>query len=217
MELLGENGINPLCATTQHGVVEEEAHFFKEQNQHQQQQHGFNFDNLMLDDFNYELPALHPTHAAFEETLEGQKNQLVGYNKQVPLPVPPPSSLASLELLRNYGSRFKRLRKQNILTKTQTCASPKKLSSEDIIRLAGARYIQHSTTQWHDNLCIPMYPYYGSGLQGLLSEEENRDVELAQFLLAAAERVGCQQFQRANMLLSHFHHWNNSSVPGGVG
>ncbi|KAJ1425650.1 hypothetical protein SESBI_11008 [Sesbania bispinosa] len=192
MELLG--GINPLPTTTEH---ENETHFFKDQNHHQQ--HDFNFDNLILEDFNFE-PTLEPTHG-FQET-RGIKNQevaspqLVRYKKQAP-----PSSLASLELLKNYGSRFKWLKGKN-LRKIETCASPQnqKLSTEDIIRVAGARYIQHST-QWHDNLCIPMHPY-GTGLVGL-SEEENRDVELAQFLLAAAERVGCQQFERASMLLYH--------------
>jgi len=55
-----------------------------------------------------------------------------------------------------------------------------------------------------------MHPY---GLDfGGLSEEENRDVELAQFLLAAAERVGCQQFQRASRLLLHCQ--RNSSPNG---
>ncbi|KAK7278174.1 hypothetical protein RJT34_23199 [Clitoria ternatea] len=141
----------------------------------------------MLKEFNLE-PAMQPKQP-FQET------------KQVP-----PSSLASLELLRNYGSRFKRLRKESVGNDTETCVSPqKKLSTEEIIRLAGARYIQHSA-QWHDGSF--RLPIYGYGLGGLcLTEEENRDVELAQFLLAAAERVGCQQHERACMLLNHFQ-WN---------
>nr|KYP55085.1 DELLA protein RGL1 [Cajanus cajan] len=58
---------------------------------------------------------------------------------------------------------------------------------------------------------MPMHPY-GFGF-GILSEEENRDVELAQFLLAAAERVGCQQFERASVLLFHLQ-WNPSGGGG---
>ncbi|KAK7344375.1 hypothetical protein VNO77_13900 [Canavalia gladiata] len=153
--------------------------------QNLQQKHEFNFDNLILEEFNIE-PSLQSNH----ETKELKKQVL-------------PSSLASLELLSYYGSRFKRLRNQNISNdNTEICVSvsPQKLSTEEIIRLAGARYIQHSS-QWHE---IPMHPY-GFGL----SEEENRDVELAQFLLAAAERVGCQQFERASMLLFNFP-WNSS-------
>nr|KYP47582.1 DELLA protein RGL1 [Cajanus cajan] len=81
------------------------------------------------------------------------------------------------------------------------------MSTEEIIRVAGARYVQYSA-HWNDSFCIPMHPY-GLDLGGL-SEEENRDVELAQFLLGAAERVGCQQFERANRLLLHCQ-WNASA------
>ncbi|XP_057426788.1 scarecrow-like protein 18 [Lotus japonicus] len=207
MQLLGglTNTSNP-PPTTEH---EKEDHFSKEQNQQQQQQHDhFSFDNLMFQDFYFE-PALEPK-AAFQEPKE-QKNRgvessqffgfnkhLVGSNKQVP-----PSSLASLDLLKNYGSRFKRPRGQNILSKTKTCASPLKLSTEDILRVAGARFIQHSSsTQWQDNLCTPMHPY-ANGFSGF-SEEEIKDIELAQLLLAAAERVSCQQFERASFLLQNF-------------
>ncbi|KAK7392233.1 hypothetical protein VNO78_20664 [Psophocarpus tetragonolobus] len=156
------------------------------EDQNQKQQHDFNFDHLMLEEFTFE--PIQQLKQSFQET-KGPKN------KQVV-----PSSLASLELLSNYGSRFKRQGKQNISDGVDTYVSPQKLSTEEIIRLAGARYIQHST-QWHDDAFIPMHPY-GFGL-GVLSEEEHRDVELAQFLLAAAERVGFQQFERASMLLSH--------------
>ncbi|XP_047148027.1 DELLA protein 1-like, partial [Vigna umbellata] len=106
-------------------------------------------------------------------------------------------SLASLELLRNYISRFKRISEQNI---AKPSLDHHQISTEEIIRVAGARYVQYSA-HWNDSFCIPMHPY---GLDfGCLSEEENRDVELAQFLLAAAERVGCHQFERASRLLLH--------------
>ncbi|KAK7269604.1 hypothetical protein RIF29_22337 [Crotalaria pallida] len=192
MELL--EGNNPL-STTEH-----------EQNQQQQQhQHGNNFYNMMLEEFNFE-PALRQTRQ-FQET-RGLKNkqQLENYNKQVLLP---PSSLASsLELLSNYRSRFKSLMGKNI-SNNETCVHPHKLSTEEIMRVAGARYVQNSSpSHCHDNFCIPTHPY-GFGL-GVLSEEENRDIELVQFLLAAAEIVGCQQFERASILLLHCQ-WNTSS------
>ncbi|KAF7818134.1 DELLA protein RGL1-like [Senna tora] len=113
-------------------------------------------------------------------------------------------SLASLKLLSNYASRFKKLRIQDITNsnKSQACVDGQKLSAEEIVRVAGARYVQFSA-DWYDDFSIPMHPYdHGFGV-GVLSEEENRDIELAQFLLAAAERVGCHQYERASRLLLH--------------
>ena len=209
MELLGDK--NPIIpSTTEQG---KEHHLLKEQNQ-QQKQHDFKFDNLMLEEFSFD-PA--PQQAQpFQDTSALTKNQavgktssqqLVGYinNKQVP---PPRSLASSLDLLSNYGSRLKRLRGRN-LSNTESCVDLQKLSTEEIIRVAGARYVQYSS-QWQDNFCIPVHPYNQLGLAGL-SEEENRDVEVAQFLLAAAERVGCQQFERASTLLLHCQ-WNSSAV-----
>ncbi|KAL2323716.1 hypothetical protein Fmac_028095 [Flemingia macrophylla] len=163
----------------------------------QNQQDDFNFDHFMLEEFNFE-PVPQPKQLC-QETREPKNKQVL------------PSSLASLELLSSYGRWFKRVEKQNISRSVETSVSPQKLSTEEIVRLAGARYIQHSTTQWLDDACIPMHPY-GFGF-GILSEEEYRDVELAQFLLAAAERVGCQQFVRASMLLFHLQ-WNPSGGGG---
>jgi len=48
----------------------------------------------------------------------------------------------------------------------------------------------------------------------VLSEEENRGAKLARFLLAVAERVGCQKLECASMLLSHLV-WNSSGGGGG--
>ncbi|CAJ1969824.1 unnamed protein product [Sphenostylis stenocarpa] len=148
-----------------------------DEDHNQKKQHGFNFDHVMLDEFNFE-PVQLPKQSSFKETKGPKDKQVL------------PSALASLELLSNYGSRIKRLGKQNISDSVETCHS----------------------TQWHDDIYIPMHPY-GIGL-GVLSEEDNRDVELAQFLLAAAERVWCQKFERASMLLFHFH-WNSSGGSGG--
>ncbi|RDX65281.1 DELLA protein GAI1, partial [Mucuna pruriens] len=237
MELLGE--IDPLHAPNGKG-----AKLFKDQNQNQLRE--LKIDNLMLEEVNFypDMP-LQPTQL-FQETTGLMKHGVacsepVEYNKQVH------PSLASLELLRNYGSRFKRLREQNIstLSNIETSFDHHKMSTEEIIRVAGARhsghrkhilskniyvstskfclyifisliilgfamilnrYVQYSA-HWNDSFCIPMHPY-GLDLVGL-SEEENRDVELAQFLLAAAEKVGCQQFERANRLLFHCQ-WNSS-------
>ncbi|XP_015572330.1 DELLA protein RGL1 [Ricinus communis] len=103
---------------------------------------------------------------------------------------------SSLELLNNYGSGFKRL---NLNQVNNASNSQTKLSTEEIMRVAGARYIQFSD-QRYDDFSMLMHPF-GYALSGL-SEEETRDVELAHLLLAAAEKVGYQQFDRASRLLS---------------
>ncbi|XP_027349430.1 DELLA protein RGL1-like [Abrus precatorius] len=199
MELMGE--IDPLPPENGKG-----ANLFEGQNQQQQEQPKV--DNLMLEEINYFDPDMQvqPTQL-FQETTRLKKHgvansESVEYNKQTP------PSFASLELLRNYGSRFKKLSEPSTSTfsNIETSLDHQKMSTEEIIRLAGARYVQYSA-HWNDSFCLPMHPY---GLElGSLSEEENRDVELAQFLLAAAERVGCKQFERASRLLQHCQ-WNSS-------
>uniref|UniRef100_A0A7N2N3T7 DELLA protein n=1 Tax=Quercus lobata TaxID=97700 RepID=A0A7N2N3T7_QUELO len=68
------------------------------------------------------------------------------------------------------------------------------------MRVAGERYVRFSTqNQIYDDYWMPVHPF-GSALLGL-SEEETRDVELAHLLLAAAEKVGYQQYERASKLL----------------
>lgn len=59
--------------------------------------------------------------------------------------------------------------------------------------LFGERFFQFSAN-WKDNICMRMHPYV-CGLGGL-SDEENIDIELAQFLLSAAEMVGREQYER---------------------
>ncbi|PNY08409.1 della protein gai1-like protein [Trifolium pratense] len=97
-----------------------------------------------------------------------------------------PLSLSSLEILRNHGSRFN---KKNIIN-TKTCSNLEQhqmMSTEEIIRVAGTRYTQYSSSHWSENICIQTHPY-GFDFHGL-TEEQNRDIELAQFLFSAAERV----------------------------
>ncbi|KAG5055926.1 hypothetical protein JHK85_008436 [Glycine max] len=200
MEFLGE--IDPLPTEDGKG-----AKLFNDQDQKQLQEPKI--DNFMLEEVNFNPDMQMQPTQLFQETTGLMKHvrvnsELVEYNKQVP----PTPSLASLELLRNYGSRFKRLSEQNIstLSNIETSFDRQKMSTEEIIRVAGARYLQYSA-HWNDSFYIPMHPY-GLDLVGF-SEEENRDIELAQFLLAAAERVGCQQFERANGLLLHCE-WSSS-------
>ncbi|CAN0885365.1 DELLA protein RGL3 [Linum grandiflorum] len=119
---------------------------------------------------------------------------------------------ASLELLNSYGSGFRKLNSSNnnnnnIIINNQSAAistaaySTRKLSTEGVMRVAGERYIQLSDQQRCDDFSMLMHPF-GYALQGGLSEEETKDVELAHLLLAAAEKVGFHQYDRASRLLT---------------
>jgi hypothetical protein len=83
-----------------------------------------------------------------------------------------------------------------------------KLSTEEIMRLASAKFIQ-SSSQTADDLSMLSHPFdfsfYG------LSNEETKDVELAGFLFASAEKVGCQQFDRASKLLKECDRWSSNT------
>jgi hypothetical protein len=112
--------------------------------------------------------------------------------KQQPFP------LASLKLLSNYRNRFKRLNVEE----------SHKFSTEEIIRLAGVKFIRCSskTTDDLSMLCHPFdFSFYG------LSNEEKKDVELVGFLFASAEKVGCQQFYLASKLLSECDRWSSNT------
>ncbi|XP_068660502.1 DELLA protein RGL1-like [Aristolochia californica] len=117
--------------------------------------------------------------------------------------------LASLELLNNYRTaqqRFK-ISRENMKESSIPVASPVtagggELSTEDVMRVAGAHYIQTSVKD--DDLSMLRHPF-GTSLAGL-TEEEIKDVELAQLLLASAEKVGNQQFDRASRLLTQCYY-----------
>jgi len=182
---------NPLPKDNEHVP-----NMFNNQN-HDQQQQEFEVGNFisLLEDINLET------------------NQEKNHHHKVPIPKPlenniqkMPQYLSSLEILRNHGSRFNR--KNTINTKASSNLEQRqKMSTEGIIRVAGARYTQYSSSHWSDNFCIQTHPY-GFDLNGL-SEEENRDIELAQFLYVAAERVSLQQYERAKKLLLYCQ-WNSS-------
>lgn len=115
-----------------------------------------------------------------------------------------PFSLAGLELLKNYSKGFKRLNAKGIIEPSNDIActevaEDRKLSTEEIIRIAGTRFIQ-SSSQEADVPTMISHPFERSFLG--LSQEEIKDVELLEFLLAAAEKVGNHQFERASKLLN---------------
>ncbi|KAF8041683.1 hypothetical protein BT93_A0323 [Corymbia citriodora subsp. variegata] len=107
--------------------------------------------------------------------------------KDKPFQIP----ISSLELLRNHGSGFKRLIGDGVL-EPHTGHGKAELSTTEIMRIASAKYIQSSSGPG-DDLALPDY--------SCLSEEKIRNVQLAEILLAAADKVGCQQFDEASGLL----------------
>lgn len=132
MEFLGE--IDPLPIENR-----KRTKLFSDQNQKQLQE--TKVGDFMLEEVNFDPDMQLQQTQLFQETTELMQHGVassepVEYNKHVH------PSLASLELLRNYGSRFKRLSEQNIstLSNIETSLDYQKMSTEEIIRVAGARY-----------------------------------------------------------------------------
>lgn len=109
--------------------------------------------------------------------------------------------LSSLELQTNFGSGVEKLKGEICSDYEVNYAGGKKLSTEEIMRVAGERFIQLSTQRVDNSSLLLIHPY-GYAFSGL-SFEETQDVELGQLLLAAAEKVGHQQFDSASRLLTH--------------
>ncbi|KAI4297287.1 hypothetical protein L6164_037181 [Bauhinia variegata] len=105
------------------------------------------------------------------------------------------SPLTSLGLLKNYGCGFKQTRNFQTIDGSMAMDVERKLSTEDIIRIAGTRFVQSSSES------VDFHPY-DSCFSGL-SHEEKEEVELVQSLLASAEKISYQQFERASTLLNH--------------
>ncbi|XP_060216792.1 DELLA protein RGL1-like [Lycium barbarum] len=110
----------------------------------------------------------------------------------------PFSSLAPFEFLRNNPSRYKNTEGHKVRDMNDEANVYQKLSTMQIMRLAGERFIQFSSNKFI-NINSLLHPY-GSALSDL-SPEDNQDVELAQILLAAAEKVSDQQYDRARKFL----------------
>ncbi|KAI4364490.1 hypothetical protein MLD38_020573 [Melastoma candidum] len=99
---------------------------------------------------------------------------------------PPLTTL--LEILNQYKCGLRRMRD------TREGIRADGLSTVDIIRIAGAKFIQSSTSRDADgNLSAHLYDYYLHGYP----EEVKRNVRLGMTLLAAAEKVGDHKFVAA--------------------
>ncbi|KAK8509786.1 hypothetical protein V6N13_093634 [Hibiscus sabdariffa] len=142
----------------------------------------------------FDFNSVFSTNTAFEEFPRLGNAKAI---KEMPSSV----QLSSLELLSNYGKSLKKLRSSNDGSNGDEGNERvrKKLSTEEIMRVAGARYVQFSDMRY-DDFSMVMHPF-GHALSGL-SDDETKDVELVHLLLTAAEKVGYEQFERASRLLS---------------
>ncbi|XP_058071188.1 protein NODULATION SIGNALING PATHWAY 2-like [Magnolia sinica] len=113
-----------------------------------------------------------------------------------------PKKKKAFQLLRNYISGYKRLRGENLNKSSEEAPQPTKggreLSTDDVMRIAVARYIQFSL-EMEDGLSKLKLPL-GSMLSGF-SDEETEDVELTHLLLASAEKIGNWQYDQVRNLL----------------
>ncbi|XP_059435115.1 DELLA protein RGL1-like [Corylus avellana] len=172
-------------------------------------------DSGSLDDQHFDIVSP-PLQTCLEEI-----QKLGEFTTLIPQVVPrkekrQPFSLASLELLNNFGNGFKRLHGDSKIepSNDMPCAKVeegRKLSTEEVMRLAGANFIQSSSSQTAD-VSMLSHPF-DSSFYGL-SNEETKDVALVEFLFSSAEKVGCQQFDRASRLLSQCDDWcSNTGNP----
>jgi hypothetical protein len=127
--------------------------------------------------------------------IESGIGDLLEHNKEKQLPF----SLASLQLLQKYGNGLKRLNdierriEPNIDPSTPK-VKKQELSTEEIMKIAGARFIQSSNTDVHFN-----HPFDLSFSS--LSASEAKNMELAELLFSSAEKLSNQQFNSASRLL----------------
>ncbi|KAH7666615.1 Transcription factor GRAS domain-containing protein [Dioscorea alata] len=111
--------------------------------------------------------------------------------------------LSSLEILNSYKPCHNRLQVGNLNEEivgfdSNSLDGEMRLSTEEIVKFAAARYIELSSPTEGDNSMLrnPL----GLSLSGF-NNEEIQNVELASLLLAAAEKVSNQQYDRASNLL----------------
>ncbi|CAN1219501.1 DELLA protein GAI [Linum perenne] len=110
-----------------------------------------------------------------------------------------PDTLSGLFDLLGRGGNGRRKRNSNETSNVEVVEeadSVVRLSTEELFRIAGARFIQSYSKSGDlgTNPCDISF-------SGVLSDEERENVELVEFLLTAAEKVGDGQFERAAKLL----------------
>lgn len=156
----------------------------------------------LLDDLNFEVDCP-PLQTCLKEIANLGSKQIGIQDSQDEKEKGHPFLLASLELLKNYGHRLKKLDGDKIVELSSNTSlsrlSEQNLSTEEIIRLAGVNFIQ-TTSSVGDPLAAFSHPYRLSFSD--LSDQEMKDAQLVLLLLFAAEKVYHQEFHRASKLLN---------------
>lgn len=159
--------------------------------QHQQFADFGSLDDLFLD-------VVSPPFQSFRDEITylgdiaSQDSDLIESNKKNPRVFPS----ASLEILKKYGSRLRRLKSDEINVQRSRISS-QKLSTETIIRLAAEEFIQ--STQSSSKLRVLSHPYPSAFLDQ--SGEDYRAVGLVQNLLSCVQNVSQKQYERASRIL----------------
>ncbi|XP_058084085.1 scarecrow-like protein 18 [Magnolia sinica] len=107
--------------------------------------------------------------------------------------------LSSLDILNRYRTdrTISNADKRSELPSEASCNY--QLSTEEVMRVAGARFIQFSGHA-DENLSLLTHPF--SSLFSGLMDEDVKNVELVQLLLSSAEKIGHRQYERARKLLT---------------
>ncbi|KAF5464756.1 hypothetical protein F2P56_014808 [Juglans regia] len=176
--------------------------------QQQEMQHVSLSGYGLVDDLQFHIGSPRLQTCLEEISKLGESSTLIPYNEPKNRNQQPFSLL-----LNNSENRFKGLNNGDRIVEQSngmpcTKVEDRKLSTEEILRLAGAKFIQ-SSSQTADCLSTLSHPFEFA-FNGL-SNEENDDSELAEFLFASAEKVGFQQFCRANKFLNQCDHWSSKT------
>ncbi|KAK9136688.1 hypothetical protein Sjap_007282 [Stephania japonica] len=127
--------------------------------------------------------------------------------------IPSPVHFPSL-ILAKYADKFKLLNKKESESnydhdKSSRTVKCSRLSTVDVMKVAGARYVQLFVEE-DDEFSMLQHPF-GYALSGR-SHAEIEDVELAHLLLASVEKIGNRQYERASKLISQCR--NKASLTG---
>ncbi|GMN55188.1 hypothetical protein TIFTF001_024294 [Ficus carica] len=184
-------------------------------NQYSPMDNGYCRDGHATDEFVFSIYELQQQHQQSWSPGDPQKYEISPQIEASPTMEPNigvkeyPFSLAALEILNNHGSGFKRLKGRRIIVPYDDTATinegseDQKRSTEEILRIAGERFIKYSSQQ------ATGHPFRSS-FSGL-SYEEMKNVELVELLLSSAEKVECQQYESARRLLNLCGHLSSDT------
>ncbi|KAJ9699775.1 hypothetical protein PVL29_005578 [Vitis rotundifolia] len=183
----------------------------KYQQQEDEQQKQSFLDYEFLDDLHFDVVS-QPIQLCQEDYMMNPSRTPTG----IPHLVEPkkkgcPFSSTSLELLKNYRSGIRLLNEEKLNEPKHDTASSeaawRRLSTEEVMRVAGERFMQ--SFQSSDGISMLSHPF-GPSFSGL-SEEEIRDVRLAEVLLASVDKVVNQQFEAASRMLNQCDYFSSST------